>query len=238
MMRQALDRNELKRIYSRIANRYDVQHALVTARADQKGRKLLVQRSVYTGARVLDCGAGTGSTGLLAARKVGPGGNVVFFDLSDDMLAQAREKIEREGLQQRASFLTGDMVYLPFEKDSFDVVLSTYSLCPVYDPRKAALELYRVARPGGKIGVAHSTRAANPVVRWLAGIVEGTAWRFPSLSMGCRSVSILPQLQKAGGEVMWSTQIGFPLWPFLVFVIEKPVESSAATRLTTMDMQQ
>lgn len=221
-MRKGLSQETLKRVYRQIAHRYDFQHALVTARADQKGRRILVETSVHEGDEVLDCGSGTGSTGILAARKTGPNGRVTLFDLSDAMLEVTRQKIIREGLQDRVKIQSGDMVHLPFASDRFDVVLSTYSLCPLYDPEKGALELYRVTKPGGKIAVAHSTEPRNPAVRWLADKVEDFAWRFPWLSMGCRSVSVLPALERAGGRVVFSKYIGFPLWPFLVFVVEKP----------------
>jgi len=60
------------------------------------------------------------------------------------------------------------------------------------------------------------------VARWLADRVEDFAWHFPGLSMGCRSVDILPVLSRAGAEVLFARQIGIPLWPFLVFVVQKP----------------
>ena len=138
------------------------------------------------------------------------------------MLSVAREKVLREKLQDRAVFQTGDMVQLPFDDGSFDAVLSTYSLCPLYDPVKGALELYRVTKPGGKLGIGHSTDPENAIVKYLADRVEDIAWRFPWLSMGCRSVNVLPALEKAGGKVLLLRHIGVPLWPFLVFVIEKP----------------
>jgi len=221
-VRQALSIEELKRVYGRIARRYDLQHALITGRADQRGRRLLVRKSVRDGDGVLDCGAGTGATSLLAARKVGPRGKVTLFDLSEAMLAVARDKARRAGLLDRLAFVAGDTVHLPFADASFDVVLSTYSLCPIYDPVAAALEMYRVARPGGRVAVAHSTEPRNPLVRWLADRVEDIAWRFPWLSMGCRSVDVLPALEAAGAKVVFSKRIGFPLWPFFVFVAEKP----------------
>ncbi len=221
-MREALSQETLKRIYGQIAHRYDYQHALVTARADQTGRRILVDTAVRQGDKVLDCGSGTGTSGIMAARKVGPNGKVTLFDLSDAMLAVAREKVIREGLQDRVTIQSGDMAHLPFEDDSFDVVLSTYSLCPLYEPEKGAMELYRVTKPGGKIAVAHSTKPRNPAVRWLAERVEDIVWRFPSLSIGCRTVSVLPALERAGGSVVLSKYIGVPIWPFFVFIVEKP----------------
>lgn len=221
-MRAALSLEKLRSVYDAIAKRYDLQHGLITARTDQRGRRLLVEKAVREGETVLDCGSGTGTTALMAAHKVGPKGHVTLFDLSEGMLEVARKKATEEGLLDRLDFQAGDMVHLPYPDDSFDVVLSTYSLCPLYDPKKGALELYRVTRPGGRIGVAHSTRPQHAIVRWLADLVEDIAWRFPWLSMGCRSVIALPTLQAAGARVLLLKHIGIPLWPFLVFVLEKP----------------
>ena len=221
-MRKALSIEKLKSVYGNIANRYDFQHGLITARADQRGRRILVENAVDKGDQVLDCGSGTGTTGIMAAKKTGHGGKVTLFDLSEDMLSVARKKVVQENLQERVTFQTGDMVHLPFDDDSFDVVLSTYSLCPLYNPVQGALELYRVTKPGGKVGVGHSTEPKNVIVKYLADRVEDIAWRFPWLSMGCRSVNVFPALEKAGGKVLLLKQIGVPLWPFLVFIIEKP----------------
>lgn len=221
-MRKALSTEKLKTIYGHIAKRYDFQHALITARADQRGRRILVENTVKEGDEVLDCGSGTGTTGMMAARKVGRQGKVTIFDLSEDMLSVARAKVVRESLQERVAFQAGDMVHLPFDDNRFDVVLSTYSLCPVYDPVKGALELYRVTKPGGKLGIAHSTEPQNAIVKHVADWVEDIAWHLPWLSMGCRAVNVLAGLKNAGGKVLLSRRIGVPLWPFLVFIIEKP----------------
>ena len=220
-MREALDQIKLNSVYNRVAERYDFQHSFFTARSDQRGRELLVDKAVSPGDRVLDCGAGTGSTGLLAAQKVGATGKVVLFDMSDGMLAVATQKMVQARMQERVEFEAGDMLGLPFEDNSFDVVLSTYSLCPVYDPVRAATELYRVTRPGGRIGIAHSTDPNTPLVKWLADRVERIVWHLPSLSLGCRSVSVLPTLQQLKCRVIFKKYMGVPLWPFLVFVAEK-----------------
>ncbi|HET6347767.1 MAG TPA: methyltransferase domain-containing protein [Candidatus Krumholzibacteria bacterium] len=220
-MRAALDREKLNVIYDHVAARYDLQHSFLTANSDQRGRILLVERAVAAGDTVLDCGAGTGSTGLLAAERVGASGKVVLLDSSEGMLSIAREKASRTHLEDRVEFRTGDMLDLPFEDNRFDVVLSTYSMCPVYDPSKAAREAYRVTRPGGRIGVAHSTDPQRPWVKWMADRVESVVWHLPSVSLGCRSVAVLPTLEDLGCGIIFEKRIGVPLWPFLVFVAQK-----------------
>ena len=221
-MRDALDKVKLNSIYDRVAKRYDFQHSFFTAKSDQRGREHLVNMAVATGDRVLDCGAGTGSTGLLAAQRIGESGKIVLFDMSDGMLTIAKEKAAKDKMQDRVEFKAGNMLNLPFEDNSFDVVLSTYSMCPVYDPAKAAMELYRVTRPGGRIGVAHSTDPETPLVKWLADQVESIVWHIPSISLGCRSVAVLPTLEQLGCKTLFKKHIGVPLWPFLIFVVEKP----------------
>ena len=220
-MREALDKLKLKSVYDRIAQRYDFQHSFFTAKSDQRGRELLVDMAVSTGNRILDCGAGTGSTGLLAAEKVGEYGKVTLFDLSEGMLAVAKQKAAQAQVLERVEIKVGDMLELPFEDNSFDVALSTYSMCPVYDPAKAATELYRVTRPGGRIGIAHSTEPETLYVKWLADQVENLVWHIPSISLGCRSVAILPTLEKLGCKTSFKKHIGVPLWPFFVCVVEK-----------------
>lgn len=224
-MRQALDKEALKKIYGGIAAHYDIRHGLLTLRSDQRGRRLLVEHAVKAGDRVLDCGAGTGTTGLMAVRKVGPSGHVTLFDLSEAMLDVARQKAAAAGMQDRVTFEIGDLARLPFADNSFDAVLSTYSLCPVGDPALGAREMYRVTRPGGRVGVAHSTEPGNALLKWLADRVEDLAWHFPSLSMGCRAVEVQPALEELGARSVFTRTIGVPLWPFRVLVVEKPAVS-------------
>lgn len=221
-----LEVDRLRSIYDSVAARYDRQHWLTTAGTDEQGRELVVDHAVQEGDEVLDAGAGTGSTALLAARRVGPTGHVTLFDLSPHMLAKAEEKFEHEGLLDRATFVTGDVLDMPFPDGRFDVVLSTYSACPLYDPAEGVREMYRVLRPGGSLGVAHSTEPANLVVRWVAHRLEDGYWHLPEISLGCRPVSVLPELREAGAVERFTTRLGVPFWPFLVFVVEKPADDS------------
>lgn len=221
-MRTALDAADLTAIYDRAARRYDFYHGLVTLRSDQRGRRLVVEWGVRAGDRVLDAGGGTGSTALLAARRVGEGGHVTVLDASEEMLAVGRRRALAAGVETRLTFRTGDLLDLPFGDGSFDAVLSTYSLCPVYDPGQGALELYRVLRSGGRLACAHSAEPTGSVTRALADAVEAAIWRFPSLSLGCRAVEVLPALEAAGARMVRTRRLGVPVWPFFVFVVEKP----------------
>lgn len=222
MMLEALPRGKLRQVYDRVARRYDLQHRLVTFGSDERGRRLVVERTVREGDRVIDAGAGTGASALLAAPRAGAAGRVTLYDVSRGMLEEARRKAGEPERRGRLRFVLGDMTRLPFEDGCFDAALSTYSLCPLYDPAGAARELYRVVRPGGRIGVAHSTEPDRAFVRRLAELAERVYWKVPELSLGCRSVEVLPTLEAAGGTVAFRKKIGFPLWPFLVFVVEKP----------------
>ncbi len=222
MTRTALDPSLVKSLYDRKAKNYDAQHGFVTMKSDDRGRDLVVQHGVRSGDRVLDAGGGTGSTALRAAHAAGSTGHVVVLDLSLGMLEEAERKAEDAGLADRMEFVEGDMLELPFDDASFDAVLSTYSVCPLYDPAAGALELYRVLRRGGRLAVAHSTEPESKLVRALASAVESVVWRIPSLSMGCRPVSTLPALESAGARVVMQRHFGVPLWPFVFYVVEKP----------------
>jgi ubiquinone/menaquinone biosynthesis C-methylase UbiE len=221
-MRTALNSTQVTENYNHVARWYDCQHSFLTGGTDQQGREMLVEHTVRPSDVVLDAGAGTGCTSLLAAEKSGPYGQVVLLDASERMLEVAAEKAEKAHLMQRIRFRTGDMMDLPFADATFDSVLSTYSTCPLYDPAKGALDMYRVLKPGGRLGVAHSTTPSNRSVRLLAKLIESVVWRIRRISLGCRPVTVLPALEKAGANVILRRTLGIPLWPFLIFVIEKP----------------
>ncbi|MCH7574720.1 MAG: class I SAM-dependent methyltransferase [Candidatus Marinimicrobia bacterium] len=221
-MLKALGQEQLKSVYAGVAGRYDVQHGLLTLGSDQRGRKLLVKLTLAEGATVLDAGAGTGSTAMLAARRVGINGHIDLFDMSADMLAVAKSRATRAGLVERMSFHTGDLLRLPFEDGTFDVALSTFSLCPVVNPAAGALELYRVVKPGGKLGIAHSAEPRRPWLKWLAGKVEQAVWRFPALSLGCRAIEVQSTLADTGAVPLFRKWVGVPLWPFEIIVFSRP----------------
>lgn len=99
---------------------------------------------------MLDVATGSGNTALAAARR---GARVTAIDLLEPPLELARLRSELEGLN--IAFELADAQALPFEDGSFDVVLSTFGVMFALDQQRAADELTRVCRPGGRIGLAN-----------------------------------------------------------------------------------
>jgi ubiquinone/menaquinone biosynthesis C-methylase UbiE len=102
--------------------------------------------------RVLDVAAGNGNATLAAARR---GGNVISTDYVSALLDRAAERANAEGLE--VQFQTADAEMLPFADATFDVVLSTFGVMFAPDQERAAAEMMRVCRPGGRIGMANWT---------------------------------------------------------------------------------
>ena len=102
--------------------------------------------------RVLDVAAGNGNATLAAARR---GGKVTSTDYVADLLDRGAERARAERLD--VNFQVADAESLPFEDASFDAALSTFGVMFTPDHAKAASELTRVCRPGGRIGLANWT---------------------------------------------------------------------------------
>jgi ubiquinone/menaquinone biosynthesis C-methylase UbiE len=113
------------------------------------------------GGRVLDVGCGTGSTTVAVARLLGAQGRCTGIDISDPMIAAARERVEREG--PPASFIHADAQIHEFEPASFDMIISRFGVMFFDDPVQAFANLRRAARKGAGIRfVCWRSAAENP----------------------------------------------------------------------------
>jgi ubiquinone/menaquinone biosynthesis C-methylase UbiE len=116
------------------------------------GEMLCEAIDLRSGQRVLDVAAGNGNATLAAARRFA---DVVSTDYVGELLERGRERATADRLP--VSFQEADAENLPFPKDSFDVVLSTFGVMFTPNQEKAAKELLRVCKPGGRIGLANWT---------------------------------------------------------------------------------
>jgi ubiquinone/menaquinone biosynthesis C-methylase UbiE len=105
------------------------------------------------GETVLDLGSGGGIDVILSAKRVGPTGLAYGLDMTDEMLALARRNAEEAGIKN-AIFLKGYIEEIPLPADSVDVVISNCVINLSTDKAAVLLEIARVLRPGGRVGVS------------------------------------------------------------------------------------
>lgn len=127
------------------------------------------------GETVLDLGSGGGIDVLLSARRVGPTGKAYGLDMTDEMLALARENQRKAGVTN-AEFLKGDIEQIPLPDASVDVIISNCVINLAADKHNVIREAFRVLRPGGRFAVS------DVVVR---GAVPAEVRRSMELWIGC-----------------------------------------------------
>ncbi len=127
------------------------------------------------GETVLDLGSGGGIDVLLSARRVGPTGKAYGLDMTDEMLALARENQRKSGVRN-VEFLKGEIEQIPLPENSVDVIISNCVINLSADKDKVFREAFRVLKPGGRLAVS------DVVVR---GDVPAQVRRSMELWVGC-----------------------------------------------------
>ena len=153
------------------------------------------------GQTVLDLGSGGGIDVLLSARRVGPAGKVYGLDMTDEMLALARENQRKAGVTN-VEFLKGDIEHIPLPDDSIDVIISNCVINLSADKPRVLREAFRVLKPGGRFAVSDvvvrgqvSDDIRRSVELWVgcvAGALEDTEYRALLASAGFENISVEP----------------------------------------------
>lgn len=138
------------------ANGYE--EFFVPAIFDQWPPVMIAAAAVSEGEDVLDVGCGTGVLTRELTQHVGATGSATGFDLSESMLGVARDRCPD------ATFKQGNVIELPFDDQSFDVVISSFMLMFVLDPEKALSEMARVLKTDGRLVVSVWQGLENNVV--------------------------------------------------------------------------
>jgi SAM-dependent methyltransferase len=151
---------------------------------------------------VLDLGSGGGIDVLLSAKRVGPTGKVYGLDMTEEMLALARENQARSGLTN-VEFLKGEIEHIPLPDNSVDVIISNCVINLSADKDRVIAEAFRVLKPEGRFAVSDVIVRGDdipPEVRrsmelWVgcvAGALEEATYRRKLSSAGFESIDVEP----------------------------------------------
>jgi arsenite methyltransferase len=153
------------------------------------------------GETVLDLGSGGGIDVLLSARRVGLSGKAYGLDMTEDMLALARENQRKAGATN-VEFLKGEIEHVPLPDNSVDVIISNCVINLSADKDRVLSEAFRVLRPGGRFAVSDViTRGAIPdevrrnVLLWagcVAGALDEDDYRAKLAAAGFEAIGIEP----------------------------------------------
>ena len=151
---------------------------------------------------VLDLGSGGGIDVLLSAKRVGPTGKAYGLDMTDEMLALARENQARSGLTN-VEFLKGEIEHIPLPDNSVDVIISNCVINLSADKNRVIAEAFRVLKPAGRFAVsdvvvrgddvpADLRRSMELWVGCVAGALEESTYRSKLSAAGFEAVDVEP----------------------------------------------
>ncbi len=153
------------------------------------------------GETVLDLGSGGGLDVLLSARRVGQSGKVYGLDMTDEMLALARENQRKAGIRN-VEFLKGEIEQIPLSDNSVDVIISNCVINLAADKDLVLAEAFRVLKPGGRLAVSDVVvRGRVPadirlsVELWIgcvAGALEESEYRTKLAQAGFEGIELEP----------------------------------------------
>lgn len=223
-------------------------HDALDRQVEPLGRAAIAALAPAAGERVLDVGCGCGQTTLELARRVGAAGSVTGVDISQPMLAVARE---RAAGAHQARFIEADAQTYPFEAGVFDAVHSRFGVMFFQDPTAAFANIRRALNPGGRLAfVCWRAVAENPIMT--LPLVAAARHLPPSeppapdapgpfafadpdrvrailTGAGFRDVSLQPQDMAAGGnDLEGAVSLALRIGPLGRMLREHPEAMSAA----------
>jgi arsenite methyltransferase len=156
---------------------------------------------LQAGETVLDLGSGGGIDVILSARRVGPTGKAYGLDMTDEMLALARENQKKAGVAN-VEFLKGAIENIPLPEGSVDVIISNCVINLSGDKDRVLAEAFRVLKPGGRLAVSDvvvrgsvPTDVRKSMELWvgcIAGALEENEYREKLARAGFESIEVEP----------------------------------------------
>lgn len=197
--------------YNRLSRWYD----LIAGGTEKKYRDWGLEKlAARPGERILEIGFGTGHCLVSLSKAVGKAGHVIGLDISDGMLAIAQERLQQEGLQERADLHLGDATKLDFiESGSLDGIFMSFTLELFDNPEipRVLQECQRVLKAGGRITVVSMTKTNPPGIA--VRLYEWFHEHMPDYA-DCRPIFAREALEQSGfviQDVNTSSMWGLPV---------------------------
>ena len=184
--------------YDRLSRWYD----LISGSGERRLAQVALEKlAPQAGARVLEIGPGTGHALVWLRRSVGAAGAVFGVDISAGMLAQARQRLEKDHPRLSFNLVQGDGAWLPFRDASQEALFLSFTLELFDTPEIAPLldECLRVLKTGGRIAVVSLALGEKP--RWTVRLYEWFHAHFPN-AVDCRPIHARLALEANGFEVL------------------------------------
>lgn len=204
------------RHFNAVARRYDLMNTLLSFGIHHLWKRTAVKMlELNPGDRVLDVCGGTGDLALLAGRVVGPGGQVIVYDISRGMIDAGRHKIGGGASGKHIRFVQGDAEHISFADKYFEAAMVGFGIRNVPRMDQGFKEMYRVLKPGGKIMCLEFSKPTAPLFRQLydiysfhvmplfGGIIAGSRKAYMHLTESIRTF-VLP-----GELTAMIEQVGF-----------------------------
>jgi demethylmenaquinone methyltransferase/2-methoxy-6-polyprenyl-1,4-benzoquinol methylase len=162
--------DRVRRMFGEIAPRYDLLNHLLSMNIDRWWRRRTVKIVPPQGdGPILDLCTGTGDLALAYDRAAGKKLQITGADFCPEMLAIARDKGQKQGVNSRVEWVEADTQELPFPSDTFQIVSVAFGLRNVADTDRGLREMVRVCRPGGRVAVLEFTTPRRQPLRGMYG---------------------------------------------------------------------
>ena len=166
-MKTKIKKQQSWQMFNVIARRYEVVNDVLSLGIHRLWRQELVkQLPRKKNLSMLDCATGTGSIVFAVMDKCSQWVNqLIGSDLSEGMMAVAKERLKIKPYHQKVSFQVADACHLPMKDLSFDVVSMAFGIRNVPDYKKCLSEIYRVLQPSGKAMILEFSIPRNPLIK-------------------------------------------------------------------------